>query len=78
MDSETTWGFTLGVCLIITWFITQVGLIIYVAYTMKKIKKELVDKGRLIPLMSNFIPTPVLPGMIGVAAQSQTLPPACK
>lgn len=62
-----------GLSLIAIWFVTQVIFIFYIAYSLKKIREEIVKKGRLIPLIPTIA---ISTGMMGVSSHSQ--PPACK
>lgn len=79
MDSNMNTGLSspmiAGFSLLGTWFVTQIIFVIYAVYSMNKIREEIVNKGRLISLMPNFIGAPI---SLGVPSQSQTLPPACK
>lgn len=73
MDTGLSSEMIAGLSLIGTWFVTQIIFVIYAVYSMNKIREEIVNKGRLISLMPNFIGVPI---SLGVPSQSQTLPPA--
>lgn len=75
MDTRLSSEMIAGLSLIGTWFVTQIIFLIYAVYSMNKIKKEIVNKGRLISLMPSFIGVPI---SLGIPSQTQTLPPACK